>query len=107
MENLEALNPVGIAEFLSGSAGIDFTGQSRSERYAWLQSTLVEQRYFSLGKKQRGMVRALIAKVAGLSMAQVTRLIRAYRKGGRDSGSCRNEATIPGEIHNRGLGIAD
>ncbi len=82
MENLEALNPVGIAEFLSGSAGIDFSGQSRTERYTWLQSTLVEQRYFSLGKKQRGMVRALMAKVAGLSMPQITRLIRAYRKDG-------------------------
>src|SRR5260370_10944892 len=82
MEKLEALTPVGIAELLSGSAGIDFSGQSRTERYTWLQSTLVEQRYFSLGKKQRGMVRALMAKVAGLSMPQITRLIRAYRKDG-------------------------
>jgi len=82
MENLEALSPERITEFLSGSAGIDFTGQSRTERYAWLQSTLVEQRYFSLGKKQRGAVRALLAKVAGLSMPQITRLIRSYRNFG-------------------------
>jgi transposase InsO family protein len=82
MENLEALRPERIAEFLNGSAGIDFTGQSRTERYAWLQSTLVEQNYFSLVKKQRGAVRALMAKVAGLSLPQITRLIRAYRKEG-------------------------
>jgi transposase len=71
-----------MAEFLNGSAGIDFTGQSRTERYAWLQSTLIEQQYFSLGKKQRGVVRALMAKVAGLSLPQITRLIRSYRKEG-------------------------
>src|SRR5260370_20900980 len=82
MEKLEALTPVGIAELLSGSAGIDFSGESRTERYTWLQSNLVEQRYLWLGRKQRGMVRALMAKVAGLSMPQITRLIRAYRKDG-------------------------
>jgi len=82
MENLEVLTPERIAEFLSGSAGIDFTGQSRTEKYAWLQSTLIEQRYFALHKKQRGMVRALMAKVAGLSVPQISRLIRAYREEG-------------------------
>jgi len=82
MENLEALTPERITEFLSGSAGIDFTGQSRAERYAWLQSTLAEQRYFSLGKKQRGAVRGVLAKVAGLSLPQITRLIRTYRESG-------------------------
>lgn len=82
MEKLEALTPERMTEFLSGSAGIDFSGQSRAEKYAWVQSTLVEQGYFSLGKKQRGVVRALLAKVAGLSLPQVTRLIRSYRQDG-------------------------
>ena len=82
MENLEALTPERMTEFLSGSAGIDFTGQGRAERYRWVQATLVEQRYFSLGKKQRGVVRALLAKVAGLSLPQITRLIRSYRQDG-------------------------
>jgi transposase len=82
MEHLEILTPEGITEFLSGSAGIDFTEQIRTERYAWLRSTLQEQRYFSLDKKQRGAVRALLAKVSGLSLPQITRLIRAYRESG-------------------------
>ncbi len=42
MENLEALAPERMTEFLSGSAGIDFTGQGRAERYTWIQSTLEE-----------------------------------------------------------------
>jgi hypothetical protein len=82
MEILEALTPERMTEFLSGSAGIEFTGQSRTERYTWIQSTLAEQRYFSLGKKQRGAVRALLSKMAGLSLPQITRLIRSYRRDG-------------------------
>jgi hypothetical protein len=82
MENLETLIPARMTEFLSGSAEIDFSGQSRTEKYAWVQSTLIEQKYFSLGKKQRGVVRALMARTAGLSLSQITRLIRGYRKEG-------------------------
>jgi transposase InsO family protein len=82
MENIGTLSPERISDFLSGSAEIEFTGQSRSERYAWLEATLIEHQYFSLSKKQRGVVRALLSKVAGLSMPQITRLIRGYRQRG-------------------------
>jgi hypothetical protein len=54
MENLEALTPERMTEFLSGSAEIDFTGQSRAEKDAWVESTLAEHRYFVLGKKECG-----------------------------------------------------
>lgn len=83
MENLETLSPDRMTEFLSGSAGIDFTGQSRGQRYAWVQSALAEQQYFSLSKNQRGAVRTFLAKVTGLSLPQITRLIRAYRRHGQ------------------------
>src|ERR1035441_4587771 len=43
MEDVEALRPERIEDFLGGSAGIDFTGQTRTERYAWIQRALVEQ----------------------------------------------------------------
>lgn len=82
MENVQALTPEGIARFLEGSAPIEFTGQSRTERYAWIESTLNQQQYFSLRKKQRGAVRALLSKVAGLSVPQITRLIRSCRQDG-------------------------
>jgi len=104
MENLEALSPNGITEFLKGSSEIEFSGQSRIERYAWLQTALIEQRYFSLGKKQRGAVRALLSKVAGLSMPQITRLIRRYRQ---DSGSGQHAPAIPCQIHAGGFRVAD
>ena len=82
MENAEALAPERIADFLSGSAQIEFAGQTRAERYAWIQNTLIEQSYFSMKKRQRGAVRALLSKVAGLSLPQITRLIRQYRQDG-------------------------
>jgi transposase InsO family protein len=83
MENIQTLTPEGIAEFLAGSARIEFTGQSRAERYAWIEATLTQQQYFSLSKKQRGAVRALLSKVAGLSVPQITRLIRSYQQDGQ------------------------
>ena len=91
MENLAALTPQGIADFLSGSAEIEFTGQSRTERYAWVEAVLTQQQYFSLSKKGRGAVRALLSKVAGLSLPQITRLIRSYKRDGqlRTSGARR------------------
>jgi transposase InsO family protein len=82
MENMEALTPEGIAGFLSGSAPIEFTGQTRTERYAWIEATLTQQQYFSLKRNQRGAVRALLSKVAGLSIPQITRLIRSHRQNG-------------------------
>ena len=68
METLATQTPERIADFLSGSAEIEFTGQSRAERYPWVEAVLTEQRYFSLSRKQRGAVRALLSQATGLSM---------------------------------------
>ena len=96
MENLGVLAPERIADFVSGSAEIEFTGQSRAERYAWLEAVLTEQQYFWLSKKHRGAVRALLSKVAGLSMPQITRLIRDYKQDGeiRPSGGGRRRFPV-------------
>jgi transposase len=83
MQNAEALSPQQIREFLKGSAGLEFAGQSRREIYAWVERTLVAQQYQRQGKKQRGVIRAYLAKVSGLSLPQVTRLIRRYRETGK------------------------
>src|SRR5664279_2846697 len=82
MENMETLTPERIADFLNGSATIEFTGQNRVERYAWIETTLMQQEYFSLTRKQRGAVRSLLIRVAVLSMPQITRLIRSYQQNG-------------------------
>ena len=82
MQNAEQLKTAQISAFLKASDGIEFKGQNRAEKYAWTQQVLVSHEYASQTKKQRGQIRAYIAKVSGLSLPQVTRLIRMYRATG-------------------------
>src|SRR5664279_1627883 len=82
MKNTESLATGRIDDFLKASTEIDFAGQGRREVYEWIVATLVEQEYFTLRKKQRGRVRALLSKLSGLSMPQITRLIRRYHAAG-------------------------
>ena len=82
MQNAEALTREQIQEFLKGSKGIEFSGQKRAEVYGWVQQALVAQEYAVQGKKERGMIRAYIGKMTGLSLPQATRLIRKYRREG-------------------------
>ena len=45
MQNAEALSGQQISEFLKGSQGIEFTGQSRADIYGWTERMLVAQEY--------------------------------------------------------------
>jgi transposase InsO family protein len=72
-----------IEAFLAGSGEVRFAGQRREEVYGWVEQTLVRQRYASLDKAGKGLVRRYLARMTGLSRAQVTRLITAYGKTGR------------------------
>ena len=83
MHNAEALSGPQISEFLKGSEGIEFAGQGRAEIYAWTERMLVAQQYAGQSKKQRGVIRAYLSKVTGLSLPQITRLIRRYRQTGK------------------------
>src|SRR5690242_11783379 len=68
---------------LESSAGMEFCVQGRKEIYGWTKRVLVAQEFAGLAKKERGLVRAYIGKITGLSPAQVTRLIRKYQDTGR------------------------
>jgi transposase InsO family protein len=78
MWNAESLSREQIREFLSSSEPIAFAGCGRKERYAWVERVLAAQRYGELSKRERGVVRAYVEKVTGMSASQVTRLIRAF-----------------------------
>ena len=80
MQNSEVLSEEQIHDFLKGTAGVNFVGQTKEEVYAWVESVLTGQEFLRQDKKQRGAVRAYVEKVTGLSSAQVTRLIRLFRK---------------------------
>ena len=82
MQNAESLNAEQISEFLKLGEAISFAGQSRGEKYAWAQRLLVAREYACQGKKERGIIRAYLSKVTGLSVPQTARLIQMYRETG-------------------------
>ena len=83
MDDSEAMSLERIQAFLAGSGEVRFTGQSREEVYGWVEGTLVRREYASLDRPSKGLVRRYIARMTGLSRAQVTRLISAYQRTGR------------------------
>ena len=83
MEQANSLSLADMGTLIRCTETVQFEAQNRGERYAWVQSVLVDQEYHALGKKEKGVVRAYVSKMTGLSMPQVTRLIRQHRKEGR------------------------
>jgi transposase InsO family protein len=78
MWNAESLSREQIREFLTSSEPIEFAGCGRAEKYAWVERVLASQHYGELSKRERGVVRAYVEKVTGMSASQMTRLIRAF-----------------------------
>lgn len=64
--------------FLEASEAVQFAGKSREEVYGWVERTLRGQDYGRLNRMGKGLVRRYIAKMTGLSRAQMTRLIGSY-----------------------------
>jgi hypothetical protein len=78
MRNAESLSREQIREFLQSTQPIEFAGCGRNEKYAWVERVLGAQNYGELGKRDRGVVRAYVEKMTGMSAAQTTRLIRGF-----------------------------
>jgi hypothetical protein len=72
-----------VRAFLAGAGEVRFAGQKRAEVYGWTERTLVRFGYAGLGKTDKVLVRRYIARLTGLSRAQVTRLIASYAASGR------------------------
>ncbi len=83
MDDTEATSLEQIRAFLAGSNPVQFSGQRREEVYGWVEKTLVRHQYASLARPGKGLVRRYLARMTGLSRAQVTRLITGYRQTGR------------------------
>jgi hypothetical protein len=84
MDDSEATSLVQIRAFLAASGGtVQFAGTCRKEVYAWTERTLVRHQYTSLKRLEKGLVRRYVARMTGLSRAQVARLIGDYAATGR------------------------
>src|SRR5258708_38684069 len=71
-----------IRAFLNGSQEVSFQARDRRELYEWANRTLRQQDYGHLKRAGKGLVRRYLAKMTGLSRAQITRLIGCYQQGG-------------------------
>ena len=83
MDDSETTSLEQIRAFLAGSAPVQFAGQRREEVYGWVEKTVVRHQYASLDRPGKGLVRRYLARMTGLSRAQMTRLIAGYRRTGR------------------------
>lgn len=71
-----------IKEFIKVARDISFQGASRQEKYQWIAEIINRFQYFSLRKKDKSIVKTYMLKMAGLSDAQLTRLIARKKKTG-------------------------
>src|SRR5580704_13538489 len=83
MDDSEAGSLEQIRAFLAGSSEVRFAGERREEVYGWVEQTLVRHQYASLKRPGKGLLRSYIARMTGLSRAQVTRLVGLQRRTGR------------------------
>jgi len=83
MDDSEATSLEQIRAFVAGSGEVRFAGQRRDEVYAWTEQTLVRHQYAGLSRREKGLLRLYVARMTGLSRAQVTRLIAGYAGTGR------------------------
>jgi hypothetical protein len=78
---LESLEDV--RDFLAGIQAVEIKTPSREGTYAFISETLTRFGYARLSKADKGVIRAYLCKVSGLSRAQVARLIRRHQAGER------------------------
>ena len=82
MQGGEKLSLDKIRALMAASEELRFTGHSRKDIYAWVETTMREQGYRKQSREGKGLLRSYIAKMTGLSRAQVTRLIAKYSATG-------------------------
>lgn len=85
MDDSETTSLEQIRAFLAGSEDVRFSGRNRADVYRWTERTLVRLEYASLRRDGKGLVRRYMARMTGLSRAQITRLIASYAKTGQVS----------------------
>lgn len=74
----EKLSLQQIEKFLTAAKEVRFEANHRKEVYGWIERLLCQQEYARQGRRERGLLRRYVAKMTGLSRAQVTRLFARY-----------------------------
>lgn len=81
--NTELINSIGqVQKFLEGSNNLKFEGESVADKYKFIEKVLIQFSYFRLKRNEKGIVRSYICKVTGYQAAQITRLVKQYKRTG-------------------------
>lgn len=85
-----------IQRVLSAPKEITFKGSTKAQRYAWVEAVLKRLGYFTLNRRGKGLVKAYLLRLSGLSRAQLTRLIARFLLNGaiRPSKAPRNRFPV-------------
>ena len=78
MRNLDRLTLAEMRELLTTQQGLSWKIEDQPAAYRFIEQTLRQQGYRKLSKGQKGIVRGFLAKVTGMSRAQLTRLIQRW-----------------------------
>ena len=81
MDGGEKLSLEQMRAFLESSQEVGFQGKGRKEIYTFVNQVLRQQDYAKLRRASKGLVKSYLAKISGMSRAQMTRLIGSYQQG--------------------------
>jgi hypothetical protein len=72
-----------VRDFVDHSQPLGFEPPDRASSYDWLTQELRRFGYARLGKADKGLLKRYLARVTGLSRAQITRLVQQFVQTGR------------------------
>ena len=72
-----------VRAVIDGNDRLDYQFTDREAAYEFIRRTLVRFDYPTLSKPDKGIIRRYLAKMTGLSRAQMTRLVGQHRATGR------------------------
>ena len=82
MKKGEKLSLEQIRAFLEASDEVEFEASNREEVYEWMTQVLRQHGYDRQSRAVKGLLRAYLGKMTGLSRAQVTRLVGRFVEAG-------------------------
>ena len=72
-----------VRQVVQGTVPIEFRLTDRESAYAFIRKTLVQFDYARCSKSDKGLLKAYLGKLTGLSRAQLTRLTARHRDTGQ------------------------
>ena len=79
MQHAQRLTLEQMREFVASSSSLTFTGADRKEIYGLVERVWAAQHYRRLGKRQKGIVRRVLARLSGLSRNTLRKEIHTQR----------------------------